>query len=575
MQGFLAELKRRNVVRVGIVYLAAAWLILQVVNNVTPALRLPDWVASLTVVVLAIGLPLALVLSWLFEQTADGFKLTAEVDATSSLAPQTARKLDRILIGVLATLVVVLVGERLFAPSSGSAVGAAAVQTAATVPANAAPSIAVLPFADMSPDKDQEYFSDGLSEELLNRLASFRGLRVIGRTSSFSFKGRNEDLRTIGETLGVNHVLEGSVRKSGNQLRITAQLIDPADGSHRWSRTYERDLSDVFVIQDDIARAVTEALAVTLGVANENIEGWTRSVEAYDEYLLGRSAATDLTEDGIGRAVEHLQRAVEIDPQYVDAWSALAVYYSVGAQMGGQRTLEWREKAVEITERLQTLAPGSVGAALALSRELRNGGDWLGAEKALQRGRVQTVSGIVDLDLEIGRLLLAVGRVRESVAFLENAQRNDPLSGLPNLFLAEAYANSGKFTDAFALFDKGRNLRGAEQLIVGSALLTALATRDLEEIVKRADDVVRFEPNAGALNGELARYAGDPEQMRAAVQRLWSNPANRAGFRVSAFVLLNSGVRRTSCITGRHTANIAIRFPSSRSPASAVSVSPA
>ncbi len=297
-------------VRVAIAYLVMAWLLVQLVNNIVTPLHLPDWTPTLVIVLLGVGFPIAIIVAWAFEMTPQGVKRTSRETAVKAVeAP----------------------------PATEAAPPPAAVAEM--------PSIAVLPFVDMSPDKDQEYFSDGLTEELLNRLVTFKGLRVIGRTSAFAFKGKNEDLRTIGETLGVNHILEGSVRKSGNHLRITAQLINPADGSHFWSKTFDRDLTDIFEIQDEISRAVAEALAVTMGVAAGEDEGFTRNIEAYEEYLKGKALVDATTLRDIPRGIEHLLRATEIDPTFAAPWASLSQAYTLGAQTGTSKAAEWRRKA--------------------------------------------------------------------------------------------------------------------------------------------------------------------------------------------------------------------------------------
>ncbi len=258
-----AELKRRNVVRVSVLYGLAAWLILQVADVLVPALGLPDWVMRFVALLLILGFPLVFIFSWVYELTPEGLKKQHEVDLNQSITHETGRKINY-LIGALAVLAIAVVVLERFVPRTApdaAATGAAPVAAPAQAPVQAAsPSIAVLPFADMSAGKDQEYFADGLSEELLNLLAKLPELRVIGRTSSFQFKGRNEDLRVIGEKLNVAHILEGSVRKSGEKVRITAQLIKATDGSHLWSETYDRTLDDIFVVQDEIAGEVVKAL---------------------------------------------------------------------------------------------------------------------------------------------------------------------------------------------------------------------------------------------------------------------------------------------------------------------------
>jgi TolB-like protein len=252
---FIAELKRRNVFRVAIAYVAVGWLVLQVAALLLPAFELPNAYLKALIGAFAIGFIPALVLAWVYELTPEGLKRESEVDRTQSVTHLTGRKLDFLVIGVLGAVVVLLLLDKFVLAPRVTARVAAAAPGAAAVPAADA-SIAVLPFIDLSQAKDQEYFSDGLSEELLDLLAKVPNLRVIARTSSFSFKGKNADIATIAAALKVAHVLEGSVRKSGNTLRITAQLIRTADSSHVWSETYDREMTDIFKVQDEIAAAV-------------------------------------------------------------------------------------------------------------------------------------------------------------------------------------------------------------------------------------------------------------------------------------------------------------------------------
>ena len=263
---FFEELKRRNVFRVGIAYVVSAWLILQLTDIILNNVEAPPWAFWLVLVILGIGLIFALVFSWVFEMTPEGLKLEREVDRSTSITPQTGQKLNRLITGVLALAVVYFVIDKFVvhdheaAPREGIAAETEAGQHTTEAPppatANNEKSIAVLPFVNMSEDASNEYFSDGVSEEILNALARVRELKVAGRTSSFAFKGQSQDLRTIAETLGVEHILEGSVRKSGDTVRITAQLVKADDGFHLWSQTYDRKLDDVFAIQSEIASQV-------------------------------------------------------------------------------------------------------------------------------------------------------------------------------------------------------------------------------------------------------------------------------------------------------------------------------
>ena len=287
----IAELKRRNVFRVAALYLVAAWVLLQVGDLLFGLLGLPAWSNKLLFAGLVLGFVPALIFSWVYELTPEGLKREHEIERNASITAATARKLDLIVVGLLVIAIVVVAVER-FIPRTApipAATDAASGASSAEAPVQAAAkSIAVLPFADMSSGKDQEYFADGLSEELLNLLAKLPELRVIGRTSSFQFKGRNEDLRVIGEKLNVAHILEGSVRKSGEKVRITAQLIRAADGSHLWSETYDRTLDDIFVVQDDIAGEVVKALKLTLLGTALTTRSKPQDSEAYNLALQGR-----------------------------------------------------------------------------------------------------------------------------------------------------------------------------------------------------------------------------------------------------------------------------------------------
>ncbi len=239
-----AELKRRNVFRVGVAYAVAAWLLIQVTDIMVPTLGLPEWIGKATIFLLIIGFVPAIIFAWAFELTPEGIKREKDVDRSQSITAQTGRKLNYAITALLALAVVYLLMDKFSPAEPGADSGpvTAAVDSTAE-PVENLKSIAVLPFVNMSDDAANEYFSDGISEEILNALAKVKDLKVAGRTSSFAFKGENQDLRRIGEALGVKHILEGSVRKAGNTVRITAQLVQVDDGFHLWSDTYDRELT--------------------------------------------------------------------------------------------------------------------------------------------------------------------------------------------------------------------------------------------------------------------------------------------------------------------------------------------
>ena len=317
------ELKRRNVFRVGIAYIVVAWLLAQVADLALENFGSPDWVIKTLLFILALGFPLALFFAWAFELTPEGIKKEKDVDRSQSITHHTGRKLDFVIIGIL----VIALGYFAYDKFVAQPVSETELTVSSSEPegeaATADKSIAVLPFVNMSSDPEQEYFSDGISEEILNALAKIKELKVAGRTSSFSFKGKNEDLRLIGKALSVAHILEGSVRKSGNQIRITAQLIKVDDGYHMWSETYDRELTDIFAIQDEISAAILEQMKLQL-IGDESpvqLASTRGDVEAYNLYLAAKQNIYKRDKASLELASSLLERANTIDPEYAPAYA--------------------------------------------------------------------------------------------------------------------------------------------------------------------------------------------------------------------------------------------------------------
>ena len=333
---FFEELKRRNVFRVAAAYVVAGWLLMQVTDVFAPALRLPEWFPTAVAFMLLVALPVVLFFAWAYEITPEGIKKETEVEKSASITRETAAKLDRLTIALIIAAIAVVALDRLI-PEKGekgsepfsqdSAVPGAAVveEKRALTPEK---SIAVLPFVNMSGDAENEYFSDGISEEILNALAKVDDLKVAGRTSSFAFKGENQDLRMIGEALGVKHILEGSVRKAGNTVRITAQLIQVEDGFHLWSETYDRELTNIFAIQDEIALAILgELKAELLAGESAGLAATTTDARAYDQFLLAKQRIYDRNEASLKAAAQLLDSVIEIDPRYAPAWAQRAITF--------------------------------------------------------------------------------------------------------------------------------------------------------------------------------------------------------------------------------------------------------
>ena len=330
--GIFAELKRRNVVRVGAAYVVIAWLLAQVAEFAFENFGAPEWVLKTFVVVLLLGLPLALFFAWAFELTPEGLKLEKEVDRTQSITPKTGRKLDRVIIVGLVVALAYFVWD---GRSGDMSVEEPAIVADVAAPASPIErSIAVLPFVNMSSDEEQEWFADGLTEELLNSLARMPELLVAARTSSFAYKGSNESITAIADALGVAHVLEGSVRRGKDRLRITAQLIRATDGFHLWSETYDRSPDDVIAIQEDLAFEIAGALEIAMDpeALATMVSVGTASVPAYEAYLEGLAFDAQASQTGDQsftlRAKEAYEQAVAIDPDFSSAHAELAWFWS-------------------------------------------------------------------------------------------------------------------------------------------------------------------------------------------------------------------------------------------------------
>ena len=378
---FLDELRRRNVGRVGLLYLVVCWLILEPVHVIFHMLEVPVWANRLVIILMTLGFPVALIFAWVYELTPEGLKPAAEVDPRKSIRAQTGQRLNRAIIVVLAVALSYFVvdkfwlSKRSMMESSTASAAAESSVAAPAVPPISEKSIAVLPFVDMSEKKDQEYFGDGMAEEVLDLLTKVPGVRVIGRTSSFQFKGKSEDLRAISQTLGAIYVVEGSVRRAGDRVRVTAQLIGAADGSHLWSQTYDERSGDVLEIQDRIAAGIVRALQVTVGADGLQDRPALKSADAYDLYLRGRHEMDRFDKTGFEAAAGYFQQALEIDPSLVRAAEWLAAAQEFMAEWGFVPAREGYEVTRASLERALKLDPRS-GLAHSLMCTVHAVYDW-------------------------------------------------------------------------------------------------------------------------------------------------------------------------------------------------------
>lgn len=426
----LADLRRRKVFRVAAGYAVVAWLVIEVASVLIPALRLPEWLMSALVITGLAGFPVTLLLAWLFDLTPEGVVRTRPVaDGASEVHRVARRGIDFVVIGVLLAIIAYLVvGQGLPAQLGGRG-----------------QSIAVLPFVDLSEGGDNEYFSDGISEELLNSLVGIDGLRVAARTSSFAFKGRNEDIRRIGEQLNVRTVLEGSVRRAGDQVRITAQLINVDDGFQIWSDTYERRLDDIFAIQDEIARSIVDALKLKLVGEHRRptVAAATADIRAYDLYLLGRHHWHERSEESLERALELFQQAIDIDPDFALAYTGVADTYLLLDGYGDLTTEDAMSRAEPAVARALSL-DGSLAEAYASLGLLRLNQDDLTAAELALRSAINLNPNYSMAHMWLGLVLDRVNGPLLAREAYRNARRLDPLHPVINRNLANAYVSTGQ-----------------------------------------------------------------------------------------------------------------------------------
>ena len=430
MAGLFEELKRRNVIRVAILYVVTAWLMLQAADVGMSALDLPDWTGKFVMFLLALGFPIALIFSWIYELTPEGIKRESEIDRSESITSHTAHRINLTIGVLLVVAIAVVVADRLIEEEP-------AAQAPAVVPAAGAPepaqqvddkSVAVLPFANMSGNPDEDYFSDGMTEEILNVLAKSTSLKVAARTSVFKFKGQGGDIRKIGEELGVGHVIEGSVRRDGERIRVTAQLIRVDDGFHVWSETYDRELKSVFAIQDDIARRIAGELQATLEVGQAAGDRPDVDPRAYDDYLKGR--ALYRARQDIARAVAHFERAVREAPEMASGWASLCLALEVAHWFLTPLELEALgdvlDRMRQAAGRAAELEPGGAMTLHALANVSRASGAYGQAERLYLKS-IAADPTYPDVREDYAEFLFNMGYIGESLVAARELVELEPL----------------------------------------------------------------------------------------------------------------------------------------------------
>jgi len=450
------ELKRRNVVRVAIAYGIVSWLVLQLTDVLIPLLTLPEWVGRFVLLILIVGFFLALIFSWAYELTPEGVKRESDIDRSQSVTHSTGRKLDFVIIGVLSIALIMFALDKFGAatdevPAQTAAETEKSEELSADIEESKENTIAVLPFVNMSSDPEQEYFSDGLSEELLNLLSRIPELRVTSRSSSFSYKGKDFQISEVGQALGVGHVLEGSVRRSGDTIRITAQLIEVSSDIHIWSKTWDRKFEDVFAIQDEIAAAVVDALKISmLGEAPRVAE---TTPEAYALYLQGRSFYALRNADGARQAAVLLERALEIDNQYAPAWVLLGEIYRAGSAIGAWEPHEGYPLARSAAIEALRLDEDSAYAHLLLSRIAKR----YDYDLETARKEIEIALSLAPGDSNIrayaaGAAMVSGIRVGDGASLRQDAIAGDPLNLVLRIELGFSYLYNDRIEESISVF---------------------------------------------------------------------------------------------------------------------------
>jgi len=503
-----AELKRRRVIRALVGYGIAAFAVLQIIEPVMHGLHWRDEVLSYVVVALAVGFPIVVSLAWIFDVKAGRIKRT--------VAKNEGLKGPR--------LALVLVGIGMLAAAPGMIwyfiwPGQAKPQREAAAPAALTQSIAVLPFANLSGGQENEYFSDGVTEEIINALANVEGVRVVARTSAFSFKGKNVNVRQIGEELNVATVLEGSVRREGNQLRVVAQLIGAADGYHIWSKTYDRELKGVFSLEDELARAIVQALKPRL-VPATLVQQTTSSTEAHDLYLKGRYFWNQRSQEGFAKARALFEKAIALDPTYALAHSGLADCYSLSVDYARARAAEVLPKAKKHALRAAELDDSLAEAHASLGMVSERDYDWSRAEREYRRA-IELKPGYATAHHWYFLLLAATGHLAEAREEAERARQLDPTSAIINGALVGLFLDNREYDRAIDQALKGLELNPNFDL---ARVWLAISYRQAGHFGEAlaALDQVRALPT-GALRAQLLAAAGD----RVAAQRLLADVENR------------------------------------------------
>jgi TolB-like protein len=503
-KGFFGELKRRNVYKVAVAYAVVAWLLMQIASQIFPFFEIPNWVVRLVVLLLVVGFPIALIIAWAFEATPEGIKRTKAADASGQRS-RSGAWIYIVIIGVALSGGLFFVGRY--------TAGRAAPRQSEAPTAIPGKSIAVLPLLNESGDPHDEYFSDGLSEELIAALAQISGLKVIGRSSSFRFKDRKEEPKTIGEQLGVSTLLEGTVRKQGDRVRIVAELINAADGIALWTQTFDRELKDIFAVQEEIASKVASSLKATLLGSEQRAAANPKNAEAHNAYLLGHYYLQRRNLEDYRKAIAHFDDAIRLDPDYALAYAERSETWTLIGDLTGEGKTAW-PKARNDAERAVAIAPTLAETHGALGW-VRFFAEWKFAEGLNELNRAKELSpGNATANDLLARCIVYMGKLDEAERQARRAVELDPLSNSAQNNLARVLFVRNKLEEADAAARKAVELQPTAASGHRYQVFIAIERGDSETALREA----QLEPDENYRRFELAlayyargdRSAADP-----------------------------------------------------------------
>ena len=549
-RSLFAELKRRNVIRTAGLYFVGAWLIVQVTGTVLPMFGAPEWLPRSVVVLLAVGLLPVLVFSWVYELTPEGLKRERDVEPVESITHETGQRMNRAIFVLLLLAIGCFVLDRFVLTPRRESAGSQ-TQSAESKPGSAIAdnSIAVLPLANASGDKDQQYFSDGLSEGLIVTLSRLQGLKVIGRNSAFQFRDSKDDSKTIGIKLGVAHLLEGSVQHAGDVVRISAELINAADGSTLWSERYDRPYRDLFTLQDEITNAVASALkAKLLPQANAPLQSDrppSGNLDAYAAYLQGKFFYARADDANFRKAIEQFAHATQADPLYAVAWAeqsrtatSLAAGFLDGA--AAREVYGHARAAVDTALKLDPdlAAAHSAQSFLLLSADY----DWSGAERSARRA-VQLSPNDGQAKADLSRDLAALGQIEPAIELMQQSLATDPLDARSHNWLAQYLRALGRLDEAAAAARKAIELQPTAGSMHYQLAIIEIMRGDAKAALEAAQhEPVGWQVDAIAL---VRQVGGDPAAADAALQAQIAQEAAIGPFQIAQTFALRNDADKT------------------------------